>query len=81
MDIIGNLVNRKSEVETAEISSHKTGDYYVVESGNVSYIAKSVIGSVSIGIKVLILATESTKYIIGTDKGASGKRKEIIVDG
>ncbi len=81
MDIIGNLVTQKKEVETGIVSSHKSDDYYTVTSGNVSYTAKSIIGSVSTGTKVIILETNTVKYIIGVDKNTSSKRKEVIVDG
>ena len=81
MDIIGNLISQKTEVEIAIVSSYKTNSYYIVESGNISYTAKSIIGSLSIGTKVIILNTNFVKYIIGIDKGTSYKRKEVIVNG
>ena len=81
MDIIGNLITQKTEVESATVSSYKSGDYYIVASGNITYTAKSIIGSIPVGTKVIILETNSVKYIIGIDKDVSRKRKEVIVNG
>lgn len=81
MDIVGNLISKETETETAIVLSYKTENYYAVKSGGVLNKAKSLIGTISIGNRVIILKTSSDRYIVGADKRAARKRKEVVVNG
>jgi len=81
MDIIANLISEKSTVDSAIVEAHKSGSYYKVRSGSITYLAKSIQGAVEVGDRVIILRSGGTKYIVGTEQGKTQKRKEVVVDG